>query len=49
MLENQMDNTEMHNPDKIPHILKYIGSKRELLNDIDSVVVRCIQGIDNQA
>lgn len=28
----------MHNPDKIPHILKYMGGKREILNDINSAI-----------
>lgn len=28
----------MHNPDKIPHILKYMGGKRELLTDINLAI-----------
>lgn len=28
----------MHNSDTIPHILKYMGGKREILNDIDSAI-----------
>lgn len=28
----------MHNPDTIPHILKYMGGKREILNDINSAI-----------
>lgn len=28
----------MHNPDIIPHILKYMGGKRDILNDINSAI-----------